>query len=38
MRSEATVNQDLDVLPFMKTVGRFFQVRDDYLNLQDADV
>ena len=38
MHSEATVNKDLDAKALMKNIGRFLHVRDDYLNLRDADV
>lgn len=38
MRSEATINQNLDLSPLLRAFGRFFQVRDDYQNLQDMEV
>ncbi|CAG8108433.1 unnamed protein product [Penicillium olsonii] len=37
MHSEATENKDLDAKALMKNIGRFLHVRDDYLNLRDAD-
>ncbi|CDM32996.1 hypothetical protein DTO013E5_5797 [Penicillium roqueforti] len=37
MRSEATVNRDLDISQFATLLGRHFQIRDDYQNLQSDD-
>ncbi|KAJ5801567.1 uncharacterized protein N7518_003635, partial [Penicillium psychrosexuale] len=37
MRSEATVNRDLDISQFATLLGRHFQIRDDYQNLQSED-
>ncbi|KAJ5193267.1 hypothetical protein N7449_009409 [Penicillium cf. viridicatum] len=34
MRSEASVNSDLDISQFATLLGRHFQIRDDYQNLQ----
>ncbi|KZN86668.1 Fusicoccadiene synthase [Penicillium chrysogenum] len=37
MRSEATKNSDLDISQFATLLGRHFQIRDDYQNLQSED-
>lgn len=38
MRAEATKHRDLDAGLLMKLVGRFFQARDDYKNIQCSEV
>ncbi|KGO78266.1 Terpenoid synthase [Penicillium italicum] len=37
MRSQATTNSDLDISQFATLLGRHFQIRDDYQNLQSED-
>ncbi|KAJ5523607.1 terpenoid synthase [Penicillium frequentans] len=37
MRSEATRNKDLDLSVLMKVLSRFFQARDDCMNLKDSE-
>ena len=38
MRSEATMNKDLDISKLVTAFGRFFQIRDDCKNLDSAEV
>ncbi|KAK6536015.1 hypothetical protein TWF281_000261 [Arthrobotrys megalospora] len=37
MRSQATINKDMDVNDLLVLMGRYFQIRDDYQNLGSAD-
>ncbi|KAK6346351.1 hypothetical protein TWF730_010677 [Orbilia blumenaviensis] len=37
MRDQATRNKELDVEDFLLILGRFYQIRDDYMNLASQD-